>query len=100
MKCPACAAQNPEGALECAGCGVIFAKLKEKKEAERRAAEDLLAKAEEQPAKPGNPWVGRLLAIGLVCAWLSSMAVYYLLTMNRTVQRVQMERALPGAPSR
>jgi hypothetical protein len=99
MKCPACAHEGPDGAAECASCGVIFAKFKEKKEAERRAAEELLAKA-EQPAPPPNPWVPRLLAIGLVCLWLSVMAVYYLLTMNRTVQRVEAERALPGVPAR
>lgn len=99
MKCPACAAENPDGALECAACGVIFAKLKEKKEAERRAAEELLAKAEQSPP-PGNPWVPRLLAIGVVCVWLSAMAVYYLLTMKGAVQRAETERALPGYPPR
>lgn len=99
MKCPECRAEGPDGAPECPACGVIFAKLKEKKEAERRAAEELLARAAEPP-KPVNPWVGRLLALGVVTAWLSGMAVYYILHMAQIRRQAEETPSIPGLPPR
>ena len=85
MKCPQCKAECPEGAAECSACGVIFAKLKEKREAERRLAEEFLTRAEE-PAPPVNLWTVRLAAFGVVCVWLLGMAIYYAIAL-RSVQR-------------
>lgn len=66
MKCPNCGAQAPDGALECAACGVIFAKLLKK-----------IEELEVAPSAPFNPWIGRGLAAALVILWMLAFAVYY-----------------------
>jgi hypothetical protein len=89
MKCPQCQAENPEGAVECGACGVIFAKLQERKAAERRAAEEFLkgeVKAEEKPQGVA-PWLVRLAAVVFVVLWLGGMAVYYMIFMARLHRR-------------
>lgn len=48
MNCPNCGAGHEDGALECSGCGVIFAKWRARTE---RAAQ---AAAAEQPAQEGE----------------------------------------------
>ncbi len=78
MKCPNCDAPAPDGATECAGCGVIFAKLKKIYDREREDARAELESGEEA-SRPAalNPWVVRALAAGFVLLWLLGFAVYY-----------------------
>ncbi len=76
MKCPNCGATTPEGAVECAGCGVIFAKLKQK--LEREKGQEKEPDKEEAPAPAQfNPWKGRLIAMALVLAWFIAFGLYY-----------------------
>lgn len=102
MKCPRCAAENADGAADCAACGVVFAKLKELKEKERRAAEEALARlaAAEDEAKPKtDPWVWRALAIGVAVAWSSALATYYLLWSRRHAPPPAAPNIPAGVPS-
>ena len=66
MKCPNCGVEAAAGAAECAGCGVIFAKLKKKLENLEPAA----------PA-PGSLWKGRAIALVIVALWLIGFGLYY-----------------------
>lgn len=63
MKCPSCSAEGPDGAAECAACGVIFAKLKAK--AEKTAAAPTPAPA---PAPKASDLGGTLLILASLCA--------------------------------
>lgn len=67
MKCPNCGAEAPAGAVDCAGCGVIFAKFKAKLERVEAPA----------PAPPVNRWKGRAIALTLVMLWCAGFALYY-----------------------
>lgn len=65
MKCPNCGVENSEGAAECAGCQVVFAKWKGRGE----------AKAPPLPAEKSvnaspAPKILALLALAAVPAWL------------------------------
>lgn len=94
MKCPNCAAENPEGSAECASCGVIFAKLKAKKERtvlEAKAGEALTAaKPEDEPAA-FNPWKGRAIAGGIVVLWIAGFAIYYHRAVADALKRARVE---------
>lgn len=65
MKCPNCGAEGPAGGVECAACGVIFAKFKKKLEPKL------------PPPSKFNPWKGRLIAAVIVALWIVSFALYY-----------------------
>lgn len=76
MKCPACSADGPDGAPECAACGVNFAKWQaklEKKAAEEAAAAQAAAAA--PPAPPPAPKSTLGLTVGLMAALC--VAVYF-----------------------
>lgn len=85
MKCPSCGAKNPDAAVECGACGVVFTKWRELKEKERREGEAALARMSAGEPAPAarNPWIGRGLAIAFVVAWLSALATYFLLWSGR-----------------
>lgn len=63
MKCPSCSAEGPDGAAECAACGVIFAKLKAK--AEKAAAAPAPAPA---PAPAASGLGGTVVILACLCA--------------------------------
>lgn len=94
MKCPNCAAEASDGAAECASCGVIFAKLKAKKERtvlEAKAGEALTsAKPEEKPAE-FNPWKGRAIAAGIVVLWIVGFAIYYHRAVAEALRRARVD---------
>ena len=78
MKCPNCGVESPAGAAECSGCGVIFAKLKAKKE--RIALEAQVGLAAPDPIKAGpavSPCNVRLVAAGVVALWMIAFGLYY-----------------------
>lgn len=77
MDCPLCSHSAPEGAVECASCGAIFAKLKARAERNKIAA----AQAPE-PAPALNPRSLRIAAISLVVCWMLGLAIYYHFAMN------------------
>jgi hypothetical protein len=64
MKCPGCGAQA--GDVECAACGLVFAKM--------------LKVLEPKPTPPPNLWLGRMIAAVVVVAWLSGLAAFYLVS--------------------
>jgi hypothetical protein len=92
MKCPSCACAAADDAVECPGCGLIFAKWKERererKEQEKRAASDALAALEVPAASsaPPNPWVGRGIAAGAVALWLGAFGVYLIRHTHKHVK--------------
>lgn len=49
MTCPNCGAANPDGAIECGSCGVVFEKWRRKQEAAQAAAAPALAAGAEKP---------------------------------------------------
>lgn len=82
MKCPHCAVESADAAAECAGCGLVFAKWRERAERDKARRESQpppvsLAGA-EAPVFRGfaSPWTGRVLALGLVAAWLVGLSLY------------------------
>ena len=74
MECPNCGVDAPAGATECAGCGVIFAKLKAKKERVALEAEPGLVSEEKAPRV--DPWTARAVAAGVVVFWLVAFGLY------------------------
>ena len=73
MKCPSCGAQAADDAAECPACGIIFAKWRELREKEKRAALDAL----DAPAPPPtNIWIVRIVAAALVALWVAVFCVY------------------------
>lgn len=90
MKCPLCAADAAEGALECPSCGVIFAKLKKRADREAGKAAGLLDTA---PAK--TPWAfldskakRRAIALAVVAAWTAAVG----LAVRRSLRRAAAGR--------
>lgn len=72
MKCPHCGVDVPAGAIECAGCGVIFAKFKKK-----------LEHLEAPAPATFNPWKGRAIAVAIVALWLLAFGLYYHRVLSR-----------------
>ncbi|MDP3543257.1 MAG: hypothetical protein Q8T11_12385 [Elusimicrobiota bacterium] len=66
MKCPICGVDAPAGAVDCAACGIIFAKFKKK-----------LESLPVTPASRFQPWMGRALAVVIVLAWMAGFGLYY-----------------------
>lgn len=64
MKCPNCSAEGPDAAVDCAACGVIFAKLKAR--AEKAAPAAPVAPAAPAAAKPAASDLGGTLVL-LAC---------------------------------
>lgn len=87
MKCPNCAAENPEGAAECPRCGLLFAKLKAQREREKREAAEFLAAAEKPQPPPPDLWKGRLIAAGVVMLWFVLLFVYFVRDLNRRAEK-------------
>lgn len=87
MKCPSCGAQTPDAAPECATCGVIVAKALEKKEREKRLAEEFLARGEVPPPKAPNLWIGRAIAVLIVVLWFGALFVYYVKVRHEAAMR-------------
>jgi hypothetical protein len=80
VNCPSCKAESADGALECAKCGVVFAKLKAIKEREKaEAAAGLEAEASPPPPDPAK---FRLVAIALVVGWLVAFSLYFTSAMR------------------
>lgn len=78
MNCPNCGTAAGDGATECASCGLLFAKWRERQEKEKREALEALKALESGEAPPPpNPWTGRLIAALLVAWWMLGLAVYY-----------------------
>ena len=96
MKCPQCGVAAAPEAAECAGCGVIFAKLKEVREREKAAAalldKTLAADVERLPYV--HPWFGRVLAIVATVAWILGFGLYYRHAVNEARERTV--ESLPG----
>lgn len=80
-RCPHCGAARAADAVECAGCGVIFAKLAAKKA--RAAKEAEVLPAPEPPAEDAEKahaaklWKIRAAAVGVVVAWIVGFGLYY-----------------------
>ena len=81
MSCPKCSAPVPEWAAECPSCGIIFERWRKREERLRRARENPPAaapsevvpgepKLEPSPPLAVNPRTARLVAGGVVLAWL------------------------------
>ncbi len=80
VKCPSCGAESADEALECAKCGVVFAKLRKIKEREKaEAAAGLDAEASPPPPDPEKL---RFAAIAFVVAWLVLFSLYYMKAMS------------------
>lgn len=60
MKCPACSADGPDGAPECAACGVNYGKWEAKR---AKAAEVAAAAADAPPPEPPKSTLGTTLSI-------------------------------------
>ena len=89
MKCPSCAAPSGEDAAECPSCGLVFAKWRERKEKEKREAEEAL-KALDLPPEPkagANPWIGRIAASVIVAWWMLGLAIYYVQRLRQVSGR-------------
>jgi hypothetical protein len=89
VKCPHCLAEAPDEAAECPRCGLLFAKLKAQREREKREAAEFLALAEKPapPAKPSDPWKGRLIAAGVVLLWFVALFFYFVNDLNRRAEK-------------
>lgn len=78
MKCPNCSADAADGAVECASCGVLFAKWKEKSDRER---DKIQREAELKPAQE-LPVLDRRFALGVaatvVAIWALGLLGYFL----------------------
>jgi len=84
MKCPNCGSPSADGGAECAKCGLVFAKWRERQEKEKREAAEALKALESPPQPPKtNPWTGRLLAGLIVLWWMLGLAVYYIHRMRQ-----------------
>ncbi len=74
MKCPKCSAPAPEGALECPGCGVIFAKLAKQRERAELEAKAAAALMDAPPAPAAVSHKARYAAIAFVAVWMVILA--------------------------
>ncbi|NNN07485.1 MAG: hypothetical protein HKL90_16470 [Elusimicrobia bacterium] len=83
MKCPSCAAECAEGALECASCGVIFAKLEARRRREREEVEQALAKLGADSAPVVDPMLGRAVAMVAFALWAGVMSYFVVQQMRR-----------------
>mgnify|MGYP001616848692 CR=1 FL=1 len=94
VKCKKCGVAVREDALECPGCGVIFAKLKEKGERDKReAALDL--DLEQAPKAPGiDLWRGRKIAAGIVLLWIVAFVLYYRHAIAAAKRRAELSDSL------
>jgi hypothetical protein len=99
MKCPACAAAAPDGAAECPSCGVIFAKLEERKRREREDAKAALAQLDAPPAADVNPYLGRTIAGALLVLWGLVFGYVVLKQLNRPRERSGSFPAAASAPA-
>ena len=83
MNCPLCAATVQQDAADCHSCGVIFSKLRAKREREKKDAEAAVAAPEDgdeaaPPLDPRlTPWRLRGAAAALVALWMLSFGLYY-----------------------
>ena len=78
MKCPNCDAQSGDDAVECASCGLVFAKWRARREKEKHeAAEALAALAAPASAPPVDPRVARGAAVVVVAAWTLGLGFYF-----------------------
>jgi hypothetical protein len=98
MKCPSCGAAAPEGAPECAACGVIFAKFEEKRRREREEAQAALARLNLPPTPELDPHLGRRVAIVVGAAWAAVMGFFIVKELIRKNQREAAARARFAAP--
>jgi|GEM_PF-2084521 len=97
MKCPSCGAVCPEGALECASCGVIFAKLEERRKREKAEAAEALARLNAPASQPFDLALGKRIAAGALVIWAALMARFILQEMTRKkAAALQTESPGPG----
>lgn len=91
MKCPNCGVVASDGATECAGCGVIFAKFLAQRERERKEAAEFLAMTELPPVKTPRYWPARVAAIGVLLIWLGGLFWYYVNELNDHDARIESD---------
>jgi hypothetical protein len=77
MNCPNCASAAADGAVECEKCGLVFSKWKALEANKLRDKVQALAQLNEPPPEKYDPWLGRAIAIGLVCLWMISLGLYF-----------------------
>ena len=77
VKCQKCGVAVQDEALECPGCGVIFAKLKGKSERDKREAALGLDQAQAPKAPDIDLWRGRKIAAGIILLWIVACVLYY-----------------------
>lgn len=84
VKCPLCGAGAADGTAECASCGAIFAKIAERRERERRAAQEGLALAAAGATSSApDIWKLRAAAVGAVVVWMLGFGLYYRARVRR-----------------
>lgn len=76
MNCPLCSKTAEDSAVECPSCGVLFAKLRERKDRERTKA------ATSPPLFSTSSsalyyWRWHIAAVAVVVAWLLGFGLYY-----------------------
>ncbi|HAM35041.1 MAG TPA: hypothetical protein DEB40_07530 [Elusimicrobia bacterium] len=91
MLCPNCRAQQPDAALECSACGVIFAKLQARTQAAQVFAYS--PGAATDPAQPFRVGIFPFLAAGLAALW----AAMALLPVPLKLSAAAPPTAQPGA---
>ena len=91
MKCPNCGLEASAGALDCAGCGVIFAKFLAQREREKKEAAEFLALSQAPAAPAPKLWRGRVAAGVLLVIWFGALLWYYANTLNAREERIQSD---------
>lgn len=87
MKCPNCGVACAEDASECAACGLLFSKWRERQERVKREAAAALAQLEIKPRPPIDPRLARSLAIGVALLWCALFIWYFHLETVRARNR-------------
>ncbi len=77
--------------MECAGCGVIFAKFLAQREREKKEAAEFLALTQAPQAGAPKKWPARTIAIIVLLIWCGGLFWYYVNALNDQEERLQSE---------
>ena len=91
MKCPNCGVEASAGAVDCAGCGVIFVKFLAQRGREKKEAAEFLALTQAPAAGAPKYWRGRIAAIIVLLIWFGGLFWYYVNALNDQDERIQSD---------